>query len=752
MTHPIDFLKSTVITALLLAFTLQSTGQSNQWIQLGEDIHGGLEDEIYGEAVSLNAAGSIVAIGAMNSGLVELDNAQVQVFALENGSWVQMGSDIIPDEQYGSFGLDLSISADGQTLAVADSWSSVYGSLAGRVRVYQFQNNNWVQMGADLFNGVPLSFFGHSISLSADGQTLAVGSPEEYVNGNQVGTLRVYQWTNDAWEQQGDELTGEAVGDLFGDYAALSDDGQVIAVGAKHHDGAFSNTGQTKVYRWLNEQWQQMGESIEGLAQFDDSGAALALSSNGMTLAIGETHNDSNGPDDGRVRVFTFSSNNWVQKGSDIYGELGSNLFGDDLCMSASGNTIAVGCRYNDEGTEDAGYAKMMTFIDGDWVALGQVIYGENASDLSGNAISMSNDGFRVAIGAHYNDSNAENAGEVKVFEFLTPEISISGNQVDIFNGEAQISLVSGTNFGATCVNSTVEMTFQISNTGDAELELNLPFQIEGNNASDFQISSPANALIPPGESSFFDVAFTPGSSGLKEAQININNNDLDESNFSFSIGGEGIAPAFGEAVEAACGEYTWINGLTYTSSAVDTFVMANAAVSGCDSVVVLNLEIAPLDNSISNMGSYLTANQEGASYQWIYCSNGGNEIQGETNQTFELSPSFLGEFAVIVTLGDCVDTSACLEVTSVGIAEASLNTKLLAYPNPFTHELTMDWQYDVKDLHLYICDTRGRKVYEEQGINGKSYTLKEHLQPGVYFVHLSSAAVRFKSFKILKE
>ncbi|MEZ4978640.1 MAG: gliding motility-associated C-terminal domain-containing protein [Chitinophagales bacterium] len=55
-----------------------------------------------------------------------------------------------------------------------------------------------------------------------------------------------------------------------------------------------------------------------------------------------------------------------------------------------------------------------------------------------------------------------------------------------------------------------------------------------------------------------------------------------------------------GTDVRSACGSFTWIDGLTYTSSNnTATFTMVGASVGGCDSIVNLNLTIYNAVNSI---------------------------------------------------------------------------------------------------------------------------------------------------------
>ena len=131
-----------------------------------------------------------------------------------------------------------------------------------------------------------------------------------------------------------------------------------------------------------------------------------------------------------------------------------------------------------------------------------------------------------------------------------------------------------------------------------------------------------------------------------------------------------------GTDTQSACDSYTWVDGNTYTSSNNSaTYTASNAA--GCDSLVTLDLTITPLpDNNVTQAGSLLTADQAGATYQWLDCDNNNQEINGEINQFY--TPAVTGNYAIEVTLNGCVDTSACFLVDYTGIEELLQNKKEL--------------------------------------------------------------------------
>jgi hypothetical protein len=139
-----------------------------------------------------------------------------------------------------------------------------------------------------------------------------------------------------------------------------------------------------------------------------------------------------------------------------------------------------------------------------------------------------------------------------------------------------------------------------------------------------------------------------------------------------------------GVDVITACNSYTWINGITYTTSnttAKDT--IRNA--SGCDSIITLNLTINTVDVTTTVNQSNISANNTSAiGYQWINCDN-NSLITGETNRTY--FPSVSGNYAVALTSNGCLDTSACSPVNVTCFAKYT--TSYDSNKNEFT--LTLD-------------------------------------------------------------
>jgi large repetitive protein len=167
----------------------------------------------------------------------------------------------------------------------------------------------------------------------------------------------------------------------------------------------------------------------------------------------------------------------------------------------------------------------------------------------------------------------------------------------------------------------------------------------------------------------------------------------------------------------------------TYTVSGVYTDVLSS--LTGCDSTITTNLTIeAPIDVTITQTPTSITANQSGATYQWIDCANGNAPINGEVSQTF--TPVVNGNYAVIVTVGSCSATSLCSSFVT-GITNNQTNLFSI-YPNPNNGQFIIEL---VSVSVVSIVDVTGRVVFTQQLNAGRNTIELGNQSNGVYMVQV---------------
>lgn len=397
---------------LLIAFLILIAPISfGQWVQQGGDIDGEAASDNFGWSVSLSADGSRVAAGALHNDGNGNNSGHARVYEYNGANWIQLGADIDGEALGDQSGSAVSLSADGNRLAVGAYSNDGNGNGSGHVRIFEFNGADWIQLGNDIDGEAASDRFGWSASLSADGNRVVIGGNHNDDNGNNAGHVRVFEFNGADWVQLGTDINGEAADDWFGYAVSINNSGNRIAVGGIFNDGNGIDSGHARIYEYNGIDWIQLGTDIDGEAANDGFGNTVSLNSDGSRIAVGGPGNDGNGVNSGHVRVYEYNGVDWIQLGTAIDGEAAGDGAGY-VSLSDDGNRMAIGGIINNNGS---GHVRIYEFNGIDWVQRGVDIDGEAANDLSGVALSLEN-GI-VAIGAIENDgNNGMNSGHVRVY------------------------------------------------------------------------------------------------------------------------------------------------------------------------------------------------------------------------------------------------------------------------------------------------------------------------------------------------
>ena len=427
----------------------------------------------FGYAVALSSDGSTLAVGAPGeeSDAIGVNNDQdnnlapgsgaVYVFVHSGTSWVQQAF-VKASNTGGSdqFGWKVALSADGNTLAVgarredsSDTGVGVNGTNedavnSGAVYVYTRSGSSWSQQAyVKASNTGADDYFGGAVSLSADGNTLAVGAYQE--NGSE-GAVYVFTRSVSIWSQQAFiKASNTEAGDQFGYALALSADANTLAVGARREDSsdtgvgvngtneAATLSGAVYVYIRSGSTWsQQAYVKASNTEAGDQFGDAVSLSADGNTLAVGAYREGSNATDvggneannsasdSGAVYVFTRSGTTWSQQAYVKASNTGADdYFGKAVSLSADGNTLAVGAYLEDSSdigigvnginnlAIDSGAAYVFIRSSDAWTQRSYVkASNTGGSDLFAQSVALSGDGNTLAVGAEAEASNGNPA------------------------------------------------------------------------------------------------------------------------------------------------------------------------------------------------------------------------------------------------------------------------------------------------------------------------------------------------------
>ncbi len=286
----------------------------------------------FGSSVALSGDGSTLAVGAIGEDGSAAEAGAVYVFTRDLGGVWSQQAPIVSASNAGAldlFGFSVALSGDGNTLAVgAIGEASAIGVTptdntapsAGAVYVFTRSGTTWPQQAYVKASTIGAGDqFGFSVALSSDGNTLAVGAIGEasaatVIDGNQTdntapsaGAVYVYTRSGTTWAQQSYvKASNTGAVDLFGASVSLSGDGNILAVGAigessaavgiggNQADNSAADAGAVYVYTRSGTAWMQRAYvKASNTGAGDHFGTSAALSSDGTTLAVGATGEDS---------------------------------------------------------------------------------------------------------------------------------------------------------------------------------------------------------------------------------------------------------------------------------------------------------------------------------------------------------------------------------------------------------------------------------------------------------------------------
>ena len=244
--------------------------------------------------------------------------------------------------------------------------------------------------------------FGYSVSLNSNGDIIAIGNYDSDLNGNDAGHTEIYSKGTPEWNKIDENIIGESASDLSGHSVSMSADGNIVAIGAPWNNGN-SFGGHARVYKNIGGTWTQLGNDIDG-ASWDISGSNVSLSADGNTLAISaETWEDGDKKRTGYVKIFSLSVNNWTLKGTMLKGENAYDGFGYSISISKNGGSIAIGAKSADNYF---GYVKVYNFESDSntWIESTK-ISGEFEYHYVGYSVRLNDDVTVLAVGSREKDN-----------------------------------------------------------------------------------------------------------------------------------------------------------------------------------------------------------------------------------------------------------------------------------------------------------------------------------------------------------
>lgn len=511
--------------------------------------------------------------------------------------------------------------------------------------------------------------------------------------------------------------SGEDLSDQFGGSVAIWNDW--LIVGAHHHDygpGLTSplwSSGAAYIFERSGGVWNEV-QKIQNFDResWDRFGFDVAIDTNIIVVSSYSEDEEEDGisgsvTNVGSAHIFERDAGGtWSQVDKIVSDDRDA---GDHFAYAVDihNDWIVLGCHSDnhDEADadylEDAGSAYIFEKVGpGDWEQF-QKIDASDRQEYDDHGVSCAIWDYTVMVGAQYQGydetggSFIDEAGAVYVYSNVLCDDVSSSNSIVLCEGQEHI-------VGSSVYTTAGVYTDILSKADGCDSVVTTNITL-----------TPA----PTGSQSAticFGATFTYGgnsytSSGVYQDTVSTAGGCDSIVTTTLTVKDE---IAVEQDVSICWGESYTIGASTYTTAG--TYVDVLTSADFCDSAVTTNLTVElPLDLSISQTDNYLTANQDDASYQWYNCDT-DEIVTGATNQSWWAYG--FGNFACIVTVGGCSDTTACTYVSTIGTEEIPFDQFVTIYPNPsdgiFNIQLT---QEGLGDMNIMISNQLGQTVLQQE-------------------------------------
>ena len=265
------------------------------------------------------------------------------------------------------------------------------------------------------------------------------------------------------WTMAGARIPGVAANNYLGtgNSISLNAAGDIVALGSFGNSEAGVSRGHTRIFQWSGYAWIQLGSSINGDRNSDNSGFSVSLNNAGNRVAIGAEGNDINGNNSGHTRIFEWNGLAWNQLGGAINGKYVSDRAGHSVSLNSVGNRVAIsstgrdmnpGATQSNIANQNRGAIDIYEWVNGAWTQMGGSVVGDAGGDILGLSVSLNNAGNIVAAGAIESTyiGSQEGPGYVKILQY---------------DGANWVQL--GANINGTDIGSNFGASVSINDVGD---------------------------------------------------------------------------------------------------------------------------------------------------------------------------------------------------------------------------------------------------------------------------------------------
>ena len=228
----------------------------------------------FGFSVALNGDGTKAIVGAPYNG----SNISGNVYTYSSSNW-SSPTHLYPSSPSDSafFGYSVHISSDGSKTIVGEPYENAGNHGAAYIFNSSAQQEAKLSPSDTYIDGN----FGYSVNIDSDGNTAVIGS----IGSDNRGAAYVFTRSGTNWTQEAKLVSSDiAIGDNFGHSVSISNDGDTVMVSTPFK----SSRGAVYVFTRTGTSWTQRDKILSNdLSTGDKFGNSIAISPNSLKAIIG---------------------------------------------------------------------------------------------------------------------------------------------------------------------------------------------------------------------------------------------------------------------------------------------------------------------------------------------------------------------------------------------------------------------------------------------------------------------------------
>ena len=236
----------------------------------------------FGYSVSVSGDGNVVVVGAVDDDDKGADSGSIYIYKWNGSSWAETKLVASDGEYYDHFGHSVSVSSYGNTVISGASYADGNAIGTGAVYIYKWNGSSWDETKLIASDGTNGDGLGYSVSVSGDGNNVVSGA---YYDG--AGSVYIYKWNGSSWGETKLMALDGALYDWFGCSVGVSDDGNTVVSGASRDDYNGGWSGSAYIYKWNGSSWDERKLTASDGVEQHHFGLSVGVSGDGNIIVSG---------------------------------------------------------------------------------------------------------------------------------------------------------------------------------------------------------------------------------------------------------------------------------------------------------------------------------------------------------------------------------------------------------------------------------------------------------------------------------